>query len=264
MRGPVVTARSMLFVPGDRPDRFGKAAAAGADAVVLDLEDAVDPGSKEYARSAVADWLSSGPATPVVVRINAAETAWFAEDRALLREYGCPVMLPKAQDPDTVRGFDVPVLALLETALGIEQAGVLARAGPVVRLAFGSIDLAAELGVRPDNRVAMSYARSRLVIASAAAGIAAPLDGVTAALDDPGALATDVEHANAMGFGGKLCVHPKQLAAVNAGFSPSEAELDWARRVLAAEGDGAATVDGEMVDKPVLDRARALLARSRP
>lgn len=264
MESSIVTARSMLFVPGDRPDRFDKAAAAGADAVVLDLEDAVEPGSKEYARSAVADWLGSGPATPVVVRINAAETAWFAEDSAMVRGYGCPVMLSKAQDPDTLARFDVPVLAVLETALSIEQAGVLSRAGPVVRLAFGSVDLAAELGIRPDTRSAMSYARSRLVIASAAAGIAAPLDGITLTLDAPSALDQDVESARELGFGGKLCIHPKQVAAVNAGFSPADEELDWARSVLAAEGKGATTVDGKMVDKPVLERARALLSRSRP
>jgi citrate lyase subunit beta / citryl-CoA lyase len=251
-------AVTLLFVPGDRPDRFGKAAASGADGVILDLEDAVADGDKDAARLAVAEWLAGGGVA--LVRINAPGTSWFEADRELVTKYRCPVVLPKAEDPQVIEGLGAPLIPLVETAAGIEAAAALCRARNVARVAFGSVDLATELGVRHDDEIALGYARSRLVLASAAAGIVPPLDGVTTELIDPAVLDAEVRHARRLGFGGKLCIHPKQIAAVRQGFAPTEAELGWARRVLAA-GDSAATVDGQMVDRPVLERARRLLAR---
>lgn len=254
----VSVARTLLFVPGNRPDRFAKAAAAGADLVVLDLEDAVAPDGKVQARAEVDAWLAAGGAA--AVRINAAGTDWFAEDLAMVRRHGCPVMVPKAEDPVVLQEIPGPVIALLETARGIDSAREVCEVSTVVRVAFGSVDLAAELGVQPDDHLALAYARSRVVLASAVAGIAPPLDGVTVAVRDADALAADIEHGKRLGFTGKLCIHPSQVDAVRAGFSPSAGELDWARRVLDAAAHGDVTVvDGRMVDKPVLDRARRLL-----
>ncbi|MFC9609210.1 HpcH/HpaI aldolase/citrate lyase family protein [Streptomyces sp. NPDC056938] len=257
-RTRLAAARTLLFVPGHRPDRFEKAAAAGADAVIIDLEDAVAPDGKDAARRHAADWLARG--RDAVVRINPPGTPWWDADLDLVTAFGCPVMLPKAEDPDVIaRIAEVcAVIPLVETAAGIERALDVCCAPGVVRAAFGSVDLATELGVRHDDTLALAYARSRLVMASAAAGVAPPLDGVTTALDDAEVLAQDIRHARRLGFGGKLCIHPRQLPAVAEGFAPSDAELAWARKVLAA-GDAVSAVDGVMVDKPVQERARRLL-----
>ncbi|WP_030608554.1 HpcH/HpaI aldolase/citrate lyase family protein [Streptomyces sclerotialus] len=261
----LAAARSLLFVPGHRSDRYAKAAAAGADGVVVDLEDAVAPDAKDAARDAVAEWLAGG--ARAVVRINAPGTEWYAADLAMAAAHGAPVMLPKAEDPAALESAAArtgggPLLALVETAAGVENAAALCRVPGVVRAAFGSIDLAAQLGVDPDDRPALAYARSRLVCASAAAGLAPPLDGVTTGLAADGPPASDVAYARRLGFGGKLCIHPRQLGAVHEGFTPSAAEREWAHRVLAAEGP-VAVVDGRMVDRPVLERARRILAADR-
>ncbi|MFT7865737.1 MULTISPECIES: HpcH/HpaI aldolase/citrate lyase family protein [Amycolatopsis] len=171
-----MAATAYLFVPGDRPDRFGKAVACGADVVILDLEDAVGAGAKDQARAAVREWLGRGRA---MVRINAPGTPWFDTDAAMVAALGVPVMVPKAETPEVLAGFG-EVVALVETAREVERAAELAAVPSVRRLAFGSVDLAAELGVAPEDREPFAYARSRLVIASAAAGLAPPVDGVTA------------------------------------------------------------------------------------
>ncbi|MGH3440348.1 MAG: HpcH/HpaI aldolase/citrate lyase family protein [Sciscionella sp.] len=255
----VATARCALFVPGNRPDRFAKAAAAGADLVILDLEDAVAPEGKVAARGAVDGWLGGG--AEAVVRINAAGTIWHEDDVALVQRHGCPVMVPKAENSALLRHIPGPVIALLETAEGIESARSVCEVPSVVRTAFGSVDLAAQLGIRADDHLALASSRSRIVLAAAAANIAPPLDGVTTSVADMALLAADIEHARRLGFTGKLCIHPRQLDATRAGFCPPAAEFEWARRVLDAAAAGDVTVvDGRMVDKPVLDRARRLLA----
>ena len=257
-RARIAAARTLLFVPGHRPDRFEKAARAGADAVIIDLEDAVAPADKDAARRHAADWLARS--RDAVVRINAPGTPWWDADLDLVTAFGCPVMLPKAEDRDVIEriGEVCAVIPLVETAAGIERALDVCCATGAVRAAFGSVDLATELGVHHDDTQALAYARSRLVMAGAAAGIAPPLDGVTTALDDTDTLARDIHHARRLGFGGKLCVHPKQLPAVAKGFAPTDEELAWARKVLAA-GDAVSAVDGAMVDRPVRERARRLL-----
>lgn len=256
----IESARTLLFVPGSRPDRFAKAAAAGADGVVLDLEDAVAPPDKAAARAHVVAWLSEG--NTAVVRVNAVGTRWHADDVAAVRDLAAVVMLPKAERVSDLDGLPA-VLPLIETARGIAAAGVLCGVSTVVRPAFGSIDLAAELGVDPNSRTALLHARSALVLAAAAAGCAPPMDGVTTALDDADAVRRDTEHAVELGFTGKLCVHPRQIAPVHDALRPSEDELRWARAVLAASSGDAVAVDGQLVDRPVLLRAERLLARGR-
>ena len=257
--------RSYLFVPGNRPERFDKALAAGADAVILDLEDAVAPDAKDTARESVARWLSSEH--PVVLRINAAGTPWFEDDLRLCAAAGVSaVMLPKAEHAANLQRVAAAapgcaLLPLIESALGIQHVDALAAVDGVQRLVFGSIDLQLDLDMRGGAEELM-YFRSRLVLASRVAGLATPVDGVSTTFDDPAEVMADTAHARRHGFGAKLCIHPKQVVPVNAGFSPSDEELAWAQRVVAADAasNGAAVaLDGKMVDRPVVARAQRML-----
>jgi len=263
--------RSYLFVPGNRPERFEKAWQSGADAVILDLEDAVQSAHKDLARQAVAAWLE--PERPVYVRINGTGTPWFERD---LEVAGIPgilgVVLPKAEHPEQVAQVagllagEARVLPLLETALGVWNARALAQVPRVERLAFGSVDFQLDTGITGDQEELL-YARSRLVLASRVASILPPVDSVTMALDDMTRLREDVARARRLGFGGKLCIHPRQVETINRGFAPAEAERAWARRVLEAveateaTGAGALRLDGELIDRPVIERARSILAQ---
>ena len=257
-------ARSLLFVPGSRPDRFEKALAAGANAVIIDLEDAVAPADKERAREDVSAWLA--PHRAVMVRINGADTAWFRDDLALCCRPGvAAVMLPKAEraeDVAAVRGAGAAtVLPLIESAAGMAALTAIAAAPGVQRLVFGSIDFQVDLGMRDALEDELLFFRSQLVLTSRLAGLQAPVDGVSTAIDDADQLRDDVLRARRLGFGGKLCIHPRQVASVNRHFAPSAAERAWAQRVLeaaAASGGAAIAVDGKMVDKPVILRAQAI------
>ncbi|WP_326686169.1 CoA ester lyase [Streptomyces sp. NBC_01795] len=261
----IASARSWLFVPGHRPDRFAKAASSGADMVIIDLEDAVAGEDKARARSHAGTWLAQG--NDAVVRINPPGTPCFEDDLAEAVRHGSPVMVPKSEDPEPLTEIAARVagrseiILLIETALGVERAAEVCAVVGVARAAFGNVDLAGQLGVAPDDHAALSYSRSKLVSASAAAGLSSPVDGVTAALKDPQILSSDIAHARRLGFTGKLCIHPTQLQAVADGLAPSQTELTWARKVLAA-GDSVTAVNGQMVDKPVLERARQILARA--
>lgn len=260
-------ARSLLFVPADRPDRFDKAVATGADGVILDLEDAVPPPRKATALRHAVDWVCD--ASRVAVRINAADTAWHADEVRELAKLEVNVVVPKAERPEALASLvdalgPDRVVALLETPRGIVAAEAIAEVAGIVRLAFGNMDLAAALGVRPESSGALLHARGRVVLASASAGLPSPVDGVTAAFQDDAALESDVSRARDEGFGGKLCIHPRQVPVVNAALLPSAEEVEWARRVLVAEAEaeGGVTVLGNtMLDAPVMARARALLTR---
>jgi len=257
-------ARTWLFVPGDRPERFDKALDAGADAVIVDLEDAVAPAAKDAARGHLLAWLSA--ARPVYVRINAADSAWFDADLALCRHPGVAgIVLPKAGQAGDVQAVAdagaQAILPLVESALGLWNVAALCGAPKVERLIFGAIDFCADTGIRETHENLLP-ARSQLVLASRALRIGAPVDGVTVTLDDDAAVRRDATRARDLGFGAKLCIHPKQVAAVHAAFVPAAAELAWAARVQAAfkAASGAAVaVDGKMVDRPVLLLARQML-----
>lgn len=264
--------QTYLFVPGNRSERFAKAAACGAHAVILDLEDAVAPEQKVDAREAVGRWLSNRPAggIPSLVRINDAASPWFEQELEWLgRAKPDGVMMPKAEDPDLLRNVArlLPVqcafVPLVETARGVAAAREIAAVPGVQRLAFGTIDYALDLDL-PDDERGLIYPASVLAIESCRAGLAAPIAGVTAALDDPARLLADWTFARATGFSAKMCIHPAQVIALNRAMLPTASEIDWARRVIAAaeSSPGAARVDGRMVDKPVLLKAQALLARA--
>jgi citrate lyase subunit beta / citryl-CoA lyase len=264
---PLLNPRSYLFVPGNRPDRFAKACAAGADAVVLDLEDSVAAGDKLKARAAVAAWLTSAQA--VLVRVNTSDSEWFRDDLSLCRKPGIAgVLLPKAERVEEIRlvaehfGAEVPILPQIETARGFRNALALASAKPVQRLLFGSIDFQLDLGMTAEEGELL-YFRSQIVLDSRSAGIQPPVDGVTTDIHSMERVRADTLRARRLGFGGKMCIHPKQVPVVNEGFTPSAEEEAWARRVVEAssEARGAAiSVDGKMVDRPVLARAEIILA----
>lgn len=255
-------ACSHLFVPGDRPERFAKAARSGADAVIIDLEDAVASERKDSARAALRGDFGC---RPILVRVNGIGTPWHAADMAALAGHGfAAVIVPKAEASlafgALCEASALPVIALIEGARGLADARRIASTRNVVRIAFGSVDFCADLGCA-HSREALLAARGELVLASRLAGLPAPIDGVTTIIDDATLIANDARHARALGFGGKLCIHPRQIDAIHAGFAPSEAEIAWARKVLAS-GDGAVAVDNAMVDEPVRVRARDTLARS--
>lgn len=261
-------ARSFLFVPANRPDRFAKALAARADAVIVDLEDAVPPSEKDAARAALAAWLS--PERPVWVRVNGVDTPWFGKDQALVAKPGVAgVVLPKAEDPGQIAAVfqasgGLPVLPLIESAAGIRNVHALARAEGVARLLFGSIDFQVDLGMAAEEEELLSF-RLELVLASRLANLAPPVDGVAPAINDLEGLQRDTLRARRLGFGGKLCIHPCQLRIVNRCFAPSPEELAWAQRILAADAEGngsALALEGQMVDRPVVLRARKILAQA--
>lgn len=266
MRHCIDTVCLPLFVPADRPERFAKAFAAGPDAVLIDLEDAVAPADKVFARAGLRAALSAAKgALPAMVRINAVGTPWHEDDLAAVADLGIDaVMLPKAESARDVIAVaeraGLPVVALVESAKGLRD--VFEIAGAARRIAFGSIDFAADLAMG-HTRDALLYARSHVVLASRLAGIPAPIDGVTRVIADEAAIMADCAHAAELGFIGKLLIHPAQIGPARKGFRPAGDEIDWARRVLAAAGGGAAVaVDGAMVDAPVLLRARQILRKA--
>lgn len=261
-----------LFVPGNRPERFDKACAAGAGAIVLDLEDAVAPADKALARNAIADWIAAHPeaATRVVVRINDANSACFADDAALMKALDIVhVMLPKVELAEQVdalvdaTGPALKVLPLIESARGVANVDRIAAAGRVQRLVFGTLDYGVDLDLSGDE-LGLIYPSSRIAIASRCADIASPVAGVTPTLDDEARIRADLAFARAFGFGAKLCIHPRQVAVIHAACLPSADERQWAERVLEAarSGEGAVQLDGKMIDRPVVLKAQAILARS--
>lgn len=277
----LATARSFLFVPGIRAERFAKALASGADAVIIDLEDAVAPADKAAARGLLVD--AFGRFAPperarLLVRMNAHGTPWHDDDLKLLQQLAkqglAGVMVPKAETAAGLQqvaqavGPACALLPLLESVAGLDGANALAQAPQVLRLAFGNLDFQADAGLAcgPDEAELLPV-RLAVVLASRRAGLASPVDGVTPGTQDDALLQAAVARSRRGGFGAKLCIHPAQVAAVNAAFTPGEAELAWALRVVAgfdAAGGGVFSLDGRMVDAPVLRLAQRTLAQSRP
>lgn len=289
MSDDVADAVTALFVPGDRPDRYAKAVSSGADVVIIDLEDAVAPGDKGAARDAVISALrpqrdrSAASALRALVRINDPESSLGSADLAALvalaDEPGhglIGVVVPKAGHPaalaaviDTVSGVGVgpgadgiAVVALIESALGVANVRALAALPGLNRLAFGALDFGLDVGADVDALTGQ-VARAEVVIASRAAGLDAPWESPSTSLNDTTLIETTSRAARALGFGGRLCIHPAQLAAVRAGFAPTAEEVAWARRITGA-GDSVVRVDDQMVDRPVLERARSILRRATP
>lgn len=272
---PIPTLRSALFVPGSRPDRFAKALAAGADAVIVDFEDAVEEGLKRQAREHLSHFLNHTKTARVIVRVNAPGHAEHASDLAFCASHPgvVGVVLPKAETRahlTTASQAGKPLWPIIESARGLLALETIANGPGVERLCFGSLDLALDLGLHlglhsgtPAAEAFLDQGRMSVQLHSRAANLLPPLDGVFAALDDAPGLQRAIEHARNLGYGGALCIHPRQVAVIHAALAPSVQDLEWARAVLAASaaagGAGAFQLDGQMVDAPVLQRARRLL-----
>jgi citrate lyase subunit beta/citryl-CoA lyase len=259
----LATARTWLFVPGDRPERFDKAAASGADIVIVDLEDAVAPENKHAARDGVAAALDSG--ARIAVRINASDTVDFGADLDMLagtRNPPLALVIAKAETADGLAGaqsLGVPLIPLVESARGLLAAQELARARSVARLAFGAVDFSLDIGSGMHEDV-LGHGRFHLVVASRAAGIAAPIDSPTLSLRDEDVITRSAAAAKRYGMSGKLCIHPAQVPIVARAFSPTPEEIDRARKLIAAaQNDGAVAHGGSLVDRPVLEKARRVL-----
>jgi citrate lyase subunit beta / citryl-CoA lyase len=261
--------RSFLFVPGDRPERFSKALSSGADRVIIDLEDAVAPDAKVVARENLVRWLESTDARDIFVRINAVTTSWHDDDISALVQlpHVVGLMLPKAEDADVVTAMrakmraGVRLFALIETVKGFAGLRAVAQTNGLSRLAFGSVDFCLETGIEGLG-AELDFVRAQLTIESCLAGLAAPIEGVTVDIKSFETLEADVIRAKKFGFGGKLCIHPAQVEAINYGFAPSSVQVEWAHRVIAAArtGVGAVAVDGKLVDRPIVLQAEKILA----
>ncbi|WP_028811509.1 HpcH/HpaI aldolase/citrate lyase family protein [Streptomyces flavidovirens] len=265
-----LAALTWLYVPGDRPETVAKALRSGADVVIVDLEDAVAPDRKGYARSATTELLTERhPSLPVHVRVNALGSPFAEADlRALAGLPGLSaVRLPKVTDPTEVRNVaqrmpDVPLYALLESALGIELAHAIAVAHPSLRgIALGEADLCADLGVRDD--AGLAWPRSRVVVAARAAGLEPPVQSVHPDVRDLEGLAASCARGRALGFLGRTALHPRQLPVIEGAFLPTPQEVEQAEEIVkaaAAEGGALALPDGRFVDAAVVAAAQRTLS----
>ncbi|MFM9923157.1 CoA ester lyase [Variovorax sp. H27-G14] len=277
---PLSLARAFLFVPGDRPERHARALATGAGGVIVDLEDAVAPERKAAAREQLAaSFAALQPAqrARLLVRVNAAGTPWHDDDCAqvgalVAQGLIAGVVLPKAERAADLSGLAQAIgpqgvlVPLIESAAGLAAVNELAAAPQVLRLAFGNLDFQADLGLACDaDEAELVPVRLALLLASRRAGLPAPIDGVTPDWRNAARLAADTARARRGGFGAKLCIHPDQVAPVQTGLGPTAQELTWARRVVdavQAAGGGVVSLDGRMVDAPVVRLAERLLAHA--
>lgn len=272
--------RSLLFVPGDRPDRFAKAAASGADALILDLEDSVSPERKAYARDAVAEWLAGECSVPCLARVNPLDGGEIAADLAVLAARPDGLVLPKAEGTESVRrlvamiGGDAPPILPIatETPAAIFELGSYRDvAAHLLGLTWGAEDLPAAIGAVSSREADGGYTapyetvRALTLFGAHAAGVAA-IETVYPDIRDEAGLAAYVARGRRDGFTGMMAIHPAQVPAINAGFTPSAEEIEHARAIVAAfaehPGAGALKLDGRMIDRPHLVQAERLLARA--
>ena len=267
-------ARSALFVPATRPDRIKKALDGEADLVIIDLEDAVALEDKSSAREMLEQSLEEAPRVSLCVRINAPGSEHFDADLDLCARLSgvSMIMVPKAESAMALQqaaALGRPLWSLIESAAGLDWIAEIAAVEGVERLSFGALDLALDLGLESDTPSAeaiLDQARYQLVLHSRLAGLAPPMAGVSPVLDDDEALHGMALRARQMGFGGMLCIHPRQLESVHRAFTPDAEQIAWAQKIVTAARTqgGAFRVDGQMVDAPVIERARRLLARVDP
>lgn len=265
---PMMTpARSWLFVPSTRPDRYTKAATSGADRVILDLEDAVAANEKSDARRQLTS-TKIPQRVPAYVRVNSALTPWFEDDLAAAATLPVRgILLPKADSAAHVEQAasrlpaSFAIVPIIETAAGFWNVLDVARAERVERLVFGALDFSLETGMH-DADGAFDYVRSQIVLASKVAGIAPPVDSVSLSIDDPALIHREATRSRHFGFAGKLCIHPRQLQTTNEAFRPTIEEVEWAaevlREVAARPSDAVFAFRGALVDRPVIERARQI------
>lgn len=273
----MTTPLTWLYAPGDRPHVVAKALASGSDVVVIDLEDAVAPDRKEYAREATAERLSEPQPVPVHVRVNALDGPLAAADLAVVAALPgvSGLRLPKVTSPDQIiriagttapaDGGAPPLYALLETALGVERAYAIAAAHPTLRgIALGEADLRADLGVRED--AGLDWSRSRVIVAARAAGLAPPPQSVHPDIRDLEGLAATCAHGRTLGFLGRAAIHPRQLPVIERAYLPTEEELEQAETIVkaaTAEQGAQALPDGRFIDAAVVAAAQRTLSLAR-
>ena len=267
-------AQTFLFSPGHRPEFFNKALASSSKAIIIDLEDAVPPDQKKQAREHIqAFWQSCSMENRqrVLIRINPIDTDFTNDDIAFLNLLEGPIniVVPKVESLKQLMQLtqQVPtlnsVIAIIESARGIDSVKEIATHPLVLRLALGNIDTQADLGIRCDeNETELLPVKFAITLASRLAGIAPPIDGVSTDIHDSELLAKDTHRAKRLGFGAKLCIHPKQVDVVVTCFTPTEKEIEYAKRVVEADSNsqGAAVqLDGKMIDRPVVLLAQRTL-----
>lgn len=270
---PIGFSSVFLFVPGTRPERFTKALDSGADGVIIDLEDAVAAEDKQTARNAIRTaWptFNTKQKKRLIIRSNSPGSQFYAADLILAQELDVACLLiPKSESLDQINGAvqilpNTAIIPMIETAIGLDRINDIATAEQVLRLALGNLDLQADLGMVCDSQESeLQTARFQIVLASRLAQIAPPIDGVTSSTDDIERISNDAERAKRIGFGGKLCIHPKQVPLIKATFLPSAEEIAWAFRVIEADKaskGGAVKLDGRMIDRPVVLLAQRTLA----
>jgi citrate lyase subunit beta/citryl-CoA lyase len=276
MTHPLALAQAFLFVPANRPDRFAKSLATRADAVIVDLEDAVPLSEKAAARDAIrrdlTPWLEQCPQR-LVLRINACGTPFWDDDLRLVEELGIRhLMLPKTESVEQLSSvtsalsFTPVLIPMIESAKGVDQLKAIAAHPNTLRLSLGNIDLQLSLGLQcgPDE-LELLPVRHQILLASRLAEIAAPIDGVTVQIESQAQLSADILRAKRLGFRAKLCIHPKQVDGVIEGFQPSAQEVEYAQAVVAADKaakGGVVQLNGKMVDRPVVMLAQSVLAQA--
>ena len=280
--------RSFLFVPATSDRKIDKAYASDADAVIVDLEDSVALSEKGNARTALDAILNVKRSKPTWIRVNAMDTLYGYEDLLAITRIGVNgIILPKVESAEQVRAVDwvmsslerqlslshgaIEIMAIVETAKGLIHVNDIAASNPRLRrLMFGAVDLAADLAISLDDDAgATSQARFAIACASRAANLIAPADTAYTEITNLDGLRKTTERARALGYIAKACIHPSQIQTVNSVFSPSEADISWAHRVLKAftetekAGLAAVQLDGEMLDYPVAEKARKILQQQR-
>lgn len=268
---------SYLLVPASRPDRFEKALGSPADAVIIDLEDAVAQEDKDSALQHLKDALQAGLPRAAHVRINAADSEWFERDIEALavlsekaRDFLAGVFIPKAEKAATVARVvsaldaagDSEVVALIESAFGVAHAREIAVVDGLSRFAVGTADLSFDLDVETVSST-VDWVYAQLVIESRLAGLAGPIASPPFEIKDLETVEREAVRLRGLGATAQLCIHPAQVGSIHAGFLPSDERVEWASRVVAAtaETDGASQVDGQMVDRPVWERAKRILTQ---
>jgi citrate lyase subunit beta/citryl-CoA lyase len=268
------TATTFLFVPGDRPDRFEKALRSDADVVIIDWEASVITSRKEAARQNTISFLKETDGRKIAVRLNPYSGRDFLDDAAALWAFHSSIagaflaMVASADEVScSVKALppSLSLVGMIESAQALIQVDEIAACRLLCRIACGNMDFQTDLQLPPEENVGLIYPSSRLIIASYATGLPGPIAGATANIADLDHFVTCARFERNLGFLGKLCIHPSQLSLAHQVFAPSELEIAWAKRVLEATRDShAVMIDGQMIDRPVVDRAHKIISRAAP
>lgn len=262
------SARSYLFVPANRVERFKKALNTDSDAVIIDLEDAVPLDLKQSSRDALATWLQNNPEHQVMIRVNSSQTEWFLADIELAKFPNVSaIVLPKTESSTEIEAVlkirEVGIFPLIETPLGFANVRQIACTKQVIALMFGTIDFQLEMNMNGGYLELLSF-RNEIVLASQLAKIQAPVDGVTVDFKDEYLIQLEAQQAKNLGFAGKLCIHPNQVNLVNQTFNPSAQEIIWANQIMQAVNDAkgqAVSLNGKMIDLPIVLQAQKIIDR---